>query len=121
MQSTTARQASIAARTYGWRVFFDLTDHFRSLPLDQRLSHVTDPPEPTGDQRLDSLLASIVYYLCNESGLVPPQWAVSWDNWLVDPWFFTDIDRMYAYALVESPPEFRSNNIFVLGNFMERV
>lgn len=117
----TAAQAAEQAKTYGYRPFFELVDHFRSLDSSGKANSVTVPPGTTGDRKLDALLASMVAFLCNEAGIECPDWSLSWNNWLDQPWFFSDVDRLYAYALVESPPEFRMNNIFVLGNFMERV
>lgn len=117
----SAKQAAEAAKIHGWRPFFELVDHFRNRGTGERAPVVSDPPGTTGDKRLDSLLASMVVSLCAESGMEPPDWSLAWDNWLDEPWFFSDVDRLYAYALVETPPEFRMNNIFVLGNFMERT
>jgi hypothetical protein len=40
---------------------------------------------------------------------------------LPDPWFVAGIENLKASALVESPVQFRRNNIFVLGNFLSRA
>ncbi len=49
-----------------------------------------------------------------------PDWASSF-MWLKFPWFVSGIVHLKASAILESPVEFRGNNIFVLGNFLSRV
>ena len=37
------------------------------------------------------------------------------------PWFVSGYESVKASALIESPVPFRSRNVFVLANFLERV
>jgi hypothetical protein len=37
------------------------------------------------------------------------------------PWFVAGVENLKASALVESPVQFRRNNVFVLGNFLARA
>jgi hypothetical protein len=77
-------------------------------------------PFPLGDERLDSILASTIEYLCCEIGIDIPDWV-----WCVPGcshlWFVSGIENLKAIAIAESPAFFRRRKIFVLENFLSRV
>lgn len=101
-----------------WKVhFFNLVDEFRRT-LDPRLFLL--PPPSRLEFRLKALLASIVWMLCEEVGMDAPDWAKK-RYFLEKPWFVSETESLKAVAVVESPVYFRQNNIFVLGNFLERA
>ena len=49
-----------------------------------------------------------------------PQWTAA-VGCLDRPWFVSGFESLKASALVESPVPFRSRNVFVLANFLERA
>ncbi len=101
-----------------WRIhLFEAVDEYRRA-LDGRL--VSLPPPRDLDDGLRALSASIVMSLCAEAKTDTPTWAAR-SHWLISPWFVSGSEALKAYALLESPLAFRRNNIFVLGNFLERV
>lgn len=101
-----------------WKIhFMDLVDEFRRT-LDPRL--IILPPHRQLDTRLTSMLASIVRELCLEANLEVPDWAAK-RYFLESPWFVSGMESLKAAAIVESPISFRSNNIFVHENFLERA
>ncbi len=68
-----------------------------------------------------SLINASSRYLCSELHLsLLPEWS-KLSLWLKSPWFVSGMENLKATALLESPAEFRANNIFVLGNFLSRV
>lgn len=95
----------------------ELVDDFRKTK-DIRLV-LLPPPKPL-DARLRSLLASIVFQLCQELELPIPDWA-SRTYFLNRPWFISETESLKATAIFESPLAFRRNNIFVLSNFLNRA
>ena len=101
-----------------WRVhLFDFVDRFRRTRARQLIKH---PPISDLPPRIQSLIASTVEVLCDECGQSPPAWCrgiIALDR----PWFVSGVENLKAMSLVESPVAFRSRNIFVLGNFMDRV
>lgn len=100
-----------------WKThLFDFADAFRAAPSDELL----DPPAPGLDARLLALCAGAVESLCAEKGLQAPAWCGGVPP-LQHPWFVAGIENLKAMALVESPAWFRSRNIFVLGNFLQRA
>ena len=101
-----------------WKIhYFNLVDEFRQTH-DIRLLLL--PPISSLDERLLALMASIVYSLCNEAGLETPDWAAK-ENFLPSPWFVSGVNSLKATALLESPYEFRRNNIFVQSNILMRA
>ncbi len=101
-----------------WKIhYMNMVDAYRRT-LDVRLLLL---PPPAGIQReLYSLLASIVMALSEESEIEAPQWATK-SYFLPTPWFVSGMESLKASAILESPQAFRSNNIFVMNNFLSRA
>lgn len=101
-----------------WKThFFNFVDAFRRTH-DEALIH--DPPVHELDERLQALTASGVEALCSEAGIQVPPWCAGIPS-LKSPWYPAGIENLKAMALIESPVWFRRRNIFVLGNFLDRV
>lgn len=101
-----------------WKIhLMDLVDEFRRS-YDVRLLLL--PPVSSLDDRLRALMASVCHVLCEEAGIDRPDW-VRRQYYLPRPWFVSGVESLKAMAIVESPPEFRGNNIFVLENFLRRA
>lgn len=81
---------------------------------------VAAPPVLGLDERLQCLVASTVEAVCSETSLAIPSWCRGVSA-LSQPWFVAGVENLKASALIESPVHFRRRNIFVLGNFLERV
>lgn len=101
-----------------WKThLFDFVDAFRST---RNTGLLTGPPVTELDLRLQALCASTVEALCHEAGLHSPAWCAGIPS-LSAPWFLSGFENLKASALIESPAWFRSRNLFVLGNFLERA
>jgi hypothetical protein len=101
-----------------WKIhYMDFVDEFRRS-LNPML--IILPPPRSFDAKLKALLASLVRYLCNEIEMPCPRWACK-RYYLASPWFPSGVESLKASAIVESPIEFRSNNIYVHNNFTARV
>lgn len=101
-----------------WKIhFMDFVDQFRRQP-DPRL--ILLPPPKSLDQRLVALLASLVRLLAREQLMSAPRWAEK-RYFLETPWFPAEMHSLKASAIIESPVEFRNNNIYVLNNFASRA
>jgi AcrR family transcriptional regulator len=101
-----------------WKIhLMDWVDEFRR-DWDARL--VLLPPVSALDERLIALMASICSVLAAEAGIDTPDWAQH-SYFLPKPWFVSNRESLKAMAIVESPPEFRRNNIFVHDNFLRRA
>lgn len=112
---------SIKIREQGvesWKIhLMNFVDEFRETN-DMRL--IVLPPDENSAPKIKALLAGTVGYLCSEKGLEPPLW-VKQVLPLSEPWFVSGMESLKAYAILESPFSFRSKNIFVQQNFLERI
>ena len=70
--------------------------------------------------RLRALLAGVADTLAAECGAGAPAWTHGVGP-LDRPWFVSGYENLKASALVESPVPFRSRNVFVLANFLDRA
>lgn len=101
-----------------WKIhFMDLVDYFRRT-LDTGCLLVA--PSQKIDNKLYALLSSIVQQISFDTGVLPPLWSTQ-PQFLDRPWFVAETESLKAFAILESPLSFRANNIFVLGNFLERA
>lgn len=101
-----------------WKIhLMDMVDEFRKTQ-DARL--ILLPPDKTCPNKLKVLMASTVLELCNEVQIIPPSWAKNLKP-LPVPWFVSGMESLKASALLESPHSFRSKNIFVHQNFLQRA
>ena len=78
------------------------------------------PPAGELPERFRALLAGVAETLAAECGAGAPRWTGGVGP-LDHPWFVSGYENLKASALVESPVPFRSRNVFVLANFLERV
>ncbi len=101
-----------------WKIhLMNFVDEFRHS-LDPGL--ILLPPPEKSNSKIFSLLASVTSYLCSELKMQKPNWANK-SYFLTEPWFVSEMESLKAMAILESPLEFRKNNIFVLNNFLQRA
>lgn len=77
-------------------------------------------PFRQSEPRVDAFVAATVESLCDELGVVPPQWLERIPD-CEEPWFVSGIERLKAITIVQAPLRFRMRKIFVLENFLSRV
>ena len=121
MEVSAKKAADMVISGIDWEVaFFDFVDSFRKSQKEQKEKLIFEIPLGCGNNKLDSLLKSMVLFLCDEANIQTVDWAEE-DGWLKEPWFVCNLSRLYSFSLVETPARFRQNNIFVISNFMDRV
>lgn len=69
----------------------------------------------------DAYLAATAEELARRFDLPQPDWTVGEDRQLRRPWFATPLAALRAVLLLESPPAFRSRNLFVSENALSRA
>jgi hypothetical protein len=69
----------------------------------------------------DAYLAASAEELARAYGLVLPSWTGEETRKLHRPWFASPLAGLRAVLLLESPPGFRSRNLFVSENALSRV
>ena len=99
-------------------------DEFYAAPDESALS---EPPEllapRSGDQGRveDAYLAATAEHLAAAYHFQIPVWVVDDSRKLHRPWFASQLESLRAVLLLESPPTFRSRNLFVSENALTRV
>lgn len=100
-----------------WVPFFDAVDEVRRSRKFGELKRLYSRSRRTRER---ALLNATACALAAELGQSPPWWAAR-PLVLPEPYFVSGVENLKASALVESPIEFRRNNVFVLGNFLSRA
>jgi len=116
IQSISSRICQEGEASWKWNLF-EFVDAFRLQPS---ATLVQPAPDNELTDHMRALLASCVETLCDERGIASPSWCRETAA-LAHPWFVSGVENLKASALVESPVHFRKRNIFVLGNFLDRV
>jgi hypothetical protein len=69
----------------------------------------------------DAYLAATAEELARRFSLPLPEWTLGETRQLHRPWFATSLAALRAVLLLESPPAFRSRNLFVSENALSRA
>jgi len=99
-------------------------DEFYAAPNLSALSETPELLAPRlGDQGRvqDAYLAATAEHLAAAHHLPIPNWVVDDARKLHRPWFASQLASLRAVLLLESPPTFRSRNLFVSENALTRV
>ncbi len=82
-----------------------------------------EPPLMEGESgaAVNAYLAGIAEHLAREYGLDIPAWVFGRQRYLRRPKFGNASAALRATLLIESPPAFRSRNIFITANALERA
>jgi len=99
-------------------------DEFYFAPDESALSQTPELLAPKfGDQGLvqDAYLAATAEQLAATYHFRTPSWVLDDGRKLHRPWFASQLASLRAVLLLESPPTFRSRNLFVSENALTRV
>lgn len=98
-------------------------DGFYAAPTPAKLAE--EPPTlrrvAVDGEMLDAYLAASAEELSRANQWPVPGWAGQQERALAQPWFALPWAGLRTILLLESPPAFRSRNLFVSANALTRV
>jgi hypothetical protein len=118
----TAAECLAAARDAGpyfQGAINSFLDSFRSANPRERAEMVREPIPRVGP--LEGLVGAVVSSLCREVGMEAPAWVAETHSQAP---FFAFPARSFALRvrlMLESPPAFRTRNVFVPENYLARA
>ena len=122
---TLAEVAALTAQGDSFdRCLANFLDEFRIAPSAAALAESPELLSVTqGDVGPveDAYLAATAEELALAHGLPVPAWTDDEARKLHRPWFASDLASLRAVLLLESPPGFRSRNLFVSENALSRA
>ena len=99
----------------------DFLDAFYRTPSPALLTDEPPLMEEESGAAVNAYLAGVAEHLAREYGLDIPAWAFGRQRYLRRPKFGNASVALRATLLLESPPAFRSRNIFITANALERA
>jgi len=109
-----------------WRFgILQLLDDYESMRAsqgqDSAVALLTVEPPMTGHSGFDAALAALVCWLADRDTWVAPAWAYS-NTRVARPWWFvTPSAYGRAWALVQSPAQFRIRGVFITNTALLRA
>ena len=102
----------------------DFLDNFKATLSEAALSPVPDLLEPRLGERgrvQDAYLGATAEHLAQANNFGIPGWAMTEARRLRRPWFASQLAALRAVLILESPVAFRSRNLFVSENALNRA
>lgn len=122
---TLAEVAQLAAQGESFdRSLANFLDEFYAAPRAAALSpspSLLAPVLGESGRVQDAYLAATAEQLASENGFPVPPWAATNERKLGRPWFASQLIAVRAVLLLESPAPFRSRNLFISENALNRA
>ena len=82
---------------------------------------MAEAPEPTGHSGLDAAFAGLASWLADRDGWDAPAWARAEER-VARPWWFVSTSAYgRAWAMVQSPGQFRVRGVFITDTALQRA
>jgi hypothetical protein len=106
------------------RCLAEFLDEFYCAPNDEALQDapaLIAPSRGAPGRVQDAYLAATAEELARTFHLEFPEWTLDQERVLHRPWFASRLAALRAVLILESPPAFRSRNLFVSENALSRA
>jgi hypothetical protein len=123
-QSAAATIERIASGADGWVAVGDFVDDWRRSTPAERIASVAAAPAAGPETRRWVALVAAAVDLLGRTSTPPldvPDWALSPDTVLDEPWFLLPGTSLRMHQLVDTPAAFKSRNIFGGDRILSRV
>jgi len=89
--------------------------------VDAAAQLMSEAPGPTGHSGLDAAFAGLACWLADRDGWRAPVWALAEERVARPWWFVSSSDYGRAWAMRESPGQFRIRGVFITGTALQRA
>jgi hypothetical protein len=99
-------------------------DFLSQIPFcsaDQLEKMIMDQPQPTGDQRIDALLAGLAEHIAATRGVACPSWVHDPERFLDRFWFVSPTKAFRGIAIAQTPIALKRRGVFWPARSLERV
>ena len=109
-----------------WRFgVLQLLDDYESVlahdGVDAAAHLMAEAPGPTGHSGLDAAFAGLACWLADRDGWDAPDWARAEER-VARPWWFVSTSAYgRAWAMVQSPAQFRIRGVFITDTALQRT
>jgi hypothetical protein len=109
-----------------WRFgVLQLLDDYESVHardgVDPAARLMAEAPAPTGHAGLDAAFAGLACWLADRDGWPAPVWALAEERVARPWWFVSSSDYGRAWAMRESPGQFRIRGVFITSTALQRA
>jgi hypothetical protein len=101
------------------RLAFRFIERYDRSDWETRVLITAEPPQTTGSDRYDALVAGMVEFACASHGVVAPSWVNNESFFLSEWWFVSGVSSLHADALVHSPISLARRGVFVTQGALE--
>lgn len=116
-----ARDLRVLDMADAYRAVIGWLDELSGLGTTVVETAIADTPAPTGDTRLDALLAAVAEHAAFHADADVPDWLSDGERFLREAWFPIDLPSLRVRGLVSSPASFARRGIFIDRSDLERV
>jgi transcriptional regulator with XRE-family HTH domain len=104
-----------------WRLAAEVLDDEQLGTASETALVIADNPAPTGDSRVDGLMAALAEHLALHRQIAVPGWTEDSTRVARPWWFVAESPAWIPTSLRESPPSFARRGIFVTAGALERL
>lgn len=95
------------------RLSFRFVERYDKSDEETRIRVTAEPPQTTGSDRYNALLAGIVEFACESHGVTAPSWVNDEAFFLSEKWFVSGMPSLHANALAHSPISLSRRRVFL--------
>ena len=85
------------------RLAFRFLERYDKSDWETRVLITADPPQTTGSDRYDALVAGMVEFACASHGVVAPAWVNNESFFLNEWWFVSGVSSSNTFCFVTLP------------------
>jgi hypothetical protein len=99
----------------------DFLDVIGRAPANEIAALITERPQPTGDARIDALLAGLAEHMSVIRDIACPRWVYEPIRFLDQFWFVSRVPGFRAMAIAQTPIALKRRGVFWPARSLGRI